>query len=328
MKAVLAVVTGATGHLGANLVRALLAEGRPVRAVVRRDRRAVDGLAVETTTADVLEPDSLRQAFEGGHSVFHLAGRISLVGDRDGSVFRTNVDGTRHVVEACLASGVKRLVHFSSIHALADHGSGAAIDESAPAADDPRLPAYDRSKAAGQREALAGLGRGLEVVVVQPSATIGPYDFKPSRMGRVLLDLAHRRLPALVASGFPWSDARDVASAAIAAERLGRPGAAYIACGPWRSVSDIARLVAESTGARPPRLVLPIGAVRPFAPLAEAWGRAIGREPLFSRESLDTLSRHQKLSAARATAELGFAARPLEETIADTLSWFRSRGAL
>lgn len=323
-----AAVTGASGHLGANLVRALLEGGRPVRAVVHRDRRAIDGLPIEVAVADVLDPGSLRRAFDGATTVYHLAGRISLVGDRDGSVARTNVLGTRNVVDACLACGVGRLVHFGSIHALTDDGAGGAIDETAPLAEDRRLPAYDRSKAAGQREVLLGVERGLDAVIVQPSATIGPYDFKPSRLGRVLIDLARRRLPALVASGYHWSDARDVAGAAIAAEQRGRTGASYLVCGPWRSVIDIARLVEARTGSRPPRLVVPIALARSFAPFAEAWGRVTGREPLFSRESLDTLRRHQKVSTARVEAEFGFQPRPLETTIGDTVDWLRTHGTI
>lgn len=321
----LTVVTGAAGHLGANMVRALLADGRRVRAVVRDDRRAMEGLPVEVVRADVLDPESLSRAFDGATTVFHLAARISLMGDPDGRVASTNVTGPRNVVAACRACGVGRLIHFSSIHALHDDGSGPPLDEDAPPADAPGLPAYDRSKAAGQREVLAAAGNGLDAVIVQPSGVIGPHDFKPSRMGRVLLALARGRMPGLVAGGFSWVDARDVAAAAIAAESRGRAGAAYLVSGPWRSVTDVARIAAGWAGVRPPRLVVPLPIARALAPFAEIWGRASGREPLFTRESLRPLDTHRHVRWTRAEADLDHRPRPVEETIVDTLEWFRSR---
>lgn len=323
-----AALTGASGHLGANVLRALVAAGHDVRAIVREDARALEGLPVERVEADLFDPDSLRHAFRGRETVFHLAGRISIAGDRDGLVRRTNVLGTRNVAAASLAEGVRRLVHVSSIHAFADPGEGRVLDESAPSATGPSHPAYDRSKAEGEREVLEAASRGLEVAILEPAATIGPHDFKPSRMGRVLCDLAARRVPALVGGGFAWVDSRDVASAAVAAASAGRPGGRYLLAGAWRSVGDVAGIVAKETGVPSPRFTCPLALARLAAPFAEGWARLTGKEPLFTRESLRALRGHRNVSCARAREDLGFRPRPLEETIADTLSWFRERGAI
>lgn len=323
-----AAVTGATGHLGAALVRRLLDEGARVRAVVREDTRALAGLDVETVRGDLSDAEGLARAFQGSEVVFHLAGRISIAGDPDGSVARTNVLGTRNVVGASVAARVSRIVHVSSIHALADPGPGGTVDESAPPAASDGYPAYDRSKAAGEREILAGIPRGLPGVILNPAASIGPYDFKPSRMGRVLLDLARGRTPALVEGGFAWVDTRDVAAAAVAAARNGAPGERYLLAGRWRSVRDVAAIVASRTGRHPPRIVVPLRLAALAVPVAGAAARALGREPLFTRESLRALAGHGAVSCAKAAAALGFVSRPLEETIADTLDWFRERRML
>ena len=145
------VVTGASGHIGANLVRALLSAGRRVRCVVRQDRAALEGLDVECVEADVRNPASLRDAFRDANTVFHLAAVISIDGDRHGLVTATNVGGARSVAEAALECGVCRLVHCSSIHAFVQNGPSATIVESMPRAFDARHAAYDRSKAMGER---------------------------------------------------------------------------------------------------------------------------------------------------------------------------------
>lgn len=324
----LAVVTGASGHAGANLVRALLDEGRPVRCLVRDDVRALEGLRVELARGDVSDVESLKRAFDGARTVFHLAARISIVGSQGGAVERTNVDGVRNVVEACRARGVSRLVHFSSIHALHDRGDGDAIDEDSDSAEREDLPAYDRSKAAGEKIVREAVARGFNAVIVNPTAILGPHDEKPSRMGRVLLGLATRRMPALVNGGYNWVDARDVARGAMAAESRGRAGERYLLSGTWKSIGEVARIVQSCGGRRPPRVTLPLFVAAAVAPAALLGARLIGAEPLFTPESIRALRHHRHVIPRNAIADLGWAPRPIEVTIADTLAWFRAKGML
>lgn len=325
----MAAVTGASGHLGANLVRALLEEGHAVRALVRDDVRALEGLPVERVRGDVLDPPSLGPLVAGAEAVFHLAARISIAGDPDGLVRRTNVEGTRHLAAACLAARVPRLVHLSSIHALAAHPAGAPVDGGRRPADlEPGAPAYNRSKALGEREVLSAAARGLGVVILRPTAVLGPHDHKPSRMGRVLLALARGRMPGLVAGGFDWVDARDVARAALAAARTGAAGGRYLLPGHWRTLPEVARAVAARSGRPPPRLVVPMALARLAAPFAEAWARLSGGEPLFTRESLHALRHYRHVRGAEAARDLGWAPRPFEETVGSALDWLRERGWL
>ena len=323
------LVTGATGHIGAQLVRELLADGRRVRALVREDRRALAGLPVEEVPGDVRDPASIRRALDGVEVVYHLAALISLTGEQGGRVRAVNVEGTRTVVEGCLARGVARLVHFSSIHACSQAPRDEALDERRGAADPRHAPAYDRSKAAGERTVAAGVARGLPAVIVLPTAVLGPFDFKPSRMGRVLLDLAQGRMPALVEGGFDWVDGRDVARAAIAAEHAGRPGERYLLSGTFLPVTALAELVAELTGIPAPRFVVPQWLARSVAPAVLGWAKLTGSEPRFTPDSLLALrTGHARIDHARASAELDFHPRPLRETVRDALAWFAAQGLL
>jgi len=324
----LVAVTGAAGHLGANLVRRLLAEKHAVRAVVRRDERALAGLDIEKVRGDVFDVDSLAASFAGVEVVFHLAALISIVGDPRGMVRKTNVLGPHNVVQACERAGVRRLVHFSSIHAYAQAPLDRPLDETRPHAAGPRAYAYDLSKAAGEREVLAGVRAGLDAVIVNPTGVVGPCDFKPSRMGQVWLDLARRRLPGLVDGGFNWVDARDVADGALRAAEKGRTGEKYLLAGHWASVAELAALAAQNTGAAAPRLITPMWLARLAAPFAERVARWTGGEPLFTPESLGALRANRDIRCDKAARELGYAPRPLSDTVRDIYAWFREAGML
>ena len=309
-------------------MRRLLSDGHSPRVLVRSDRRGVDGLDVEEVVGDVLDPTSLARVFAGVEVVYHLAAVISISGPLGGLLDRVNVDGVGNVVNACRAAAVRRLVHFSSIHAFCQAPREEALDETRAAADTRPALAYDRSKAAGEREVLAGVAQGLDAVILNPTAVLGPFDFKPSRMGQVLSDLARRRLPALVEGAFDWVDARDVCDAAVAAATAGRSGQRYLLSGTFLDFSDLAALVAEASGVSAPRLVVPQWLARPVAPLAAAWSSARSTRPRFTSESLRVLRTcNPRISHAKATRELGYRPRPLPETVCDTVAWLKAAQA-
>jgi len=322
------VVTGPAGHVGANLVPELLERGHRVRVLIREDTRGLEGLDVERVQGSILEPGDLDRAFAGARTVFHLAGRISIVGDPDGAVRRTNVDGVRAVVEACERAGVERLVHTSSIHARSPHPRGEPVTEERELADTRPGPAYDHSKAGGEREILAGVERGLDAVIVAPTGIIGPRDHKPSHTGAMILALAHRKLPALVDGGFNWVDVRDVARGVARAAEHGRRGERYLLGGSWRSMKDLAAVVAEQTGVEAPGWVPPMTLARIGAPFVVAWAALTRSDPLYTSEALHALRNHRDIVCDKAERELDHRPRPFEDTIADTVQWFRDAGML
>lgn len=323
----LVAVTGASGHVGANLVRALIARGNRVRVLVHDDARGIEGLDVERVKGDVRDADSVRPFVRGVDRVFHMAAKISL-DPKDGPLLEAiNVGGVRNVAEACLAEKV-RMVHTSSIHALSSEPMDKTIDETRPLASGPRALPYDRSKAAGERVIAEVAAKGLDVVTVNPTAVLGPYDFRPSHMGEVLLDLYHGRLPGLVEGAFDWVDVRDVVAGALAASEKGRRGERYLLGGAHRTVPELAKIVAEVTGRRAPRLVSPMWLARGVAPFATVFAKIVNRRPLFTSASLTALSNHRSVSHAKAERELGYSSRPLVDTIRDTFAWFREAGML
>jgi dihydroflavonol-4-reductase len=328
------MVTGASGHLGANVVHALLDRGERVRVLVHRSTSAFDHLdhldhRLERVHGSVCEPDTLGPAFEGAKRVYHLAGIISLDGDADGRVHRVNVEGTRNVARACLERGVERLVHVSSVHAFDMHPRDEVLDETRPqVADCLRHSAYDRSKALGERVVREAIADGLDAVILNPTGIMGPVDHGPSRLGQLLCDLANRKLPALLDGGFDFVDVRDVASAVCSAGDRGRRGENYIIGNAWYSLRELAALVEDCTGRRAPAFVSPVWAARLGVPFARVASRVRGREPNFTSESLEVLLSNRSISSRKARAELGHAPRPLRETVADTLRHLATQGRI
>jgi dihydroflavonol-4-reductase len=315
--------------LGVNAVRALVAAGETVRAVDIRRGAALLELDVEFVRADVLDAAALKDALAGADFVLHLAAKISIAGDPDGSVRRVNVDGVRSVAEAALAAGIRRLVHCSSLHAYDVGAIRGPVRESGPRATSGRLPAYDRSKAAGEDELRRVIDRGLDAVILNPSGMFGPIDPEPSRMGRVLLAMFKGRMPATVRGAFDWVDVRDVAAALIAAAERGRTGENYLVGGHSASVKELGRLAAQVSGRRPPRLVAPLGPVRLAAEAAVrlAGPQRAGRL-LLTPESLHALATDPVVDCSKAIAEIGYRRRPLVETVTDLRASFVVGGLL
>jgi dihydroflavonol-4-reductase len=322
------VITGASGLVGGNLVRALLAKGRQVRALVHKDRRALEGLNIQLVRADVRDFDALCRALEGAEVVYHLAANISLEMDSWLEVEAVNVLGTRNVVEACLKCGVRRLVHFSSIHAFEQEPLDAPLDESRRQVTSLKNPPYDRSKALGELEVRTGIVRGLSAVILNPTAIVGPHDYYPSYFGQAIIALVKGYIPALVPGGFDWVDVRDVVQAAIHAEEIASSGASYLLSGHWHSVAEVAKWVAELTGRRSLNLTIPVAVAYQAAPLMSLLARLCRTRPIYTRVTLSALHSNQHISHARATRDLNYQPRLFRETLGDTLDWFAENGYL
>ncbi|HEY3177180.1 MAG TPA: NAD-dependent epimerase/dehydratase family protein [Candidatus Polarisedimenticolia bacterium] len=323
----LSLVTGATGHLGGNLVRALVGRGDGVRALVhRRPGQALGGLDVQTVAGDVRNPADMDRACAGIDVCYHLAAVISISGDKGGGVVSTNVEGVRTVARAARRAGVNRFVHVSSVHAY-DLDFEGALDESGPRAKEDDS-AYNRAKRDGEAALREEIAAGLPAVIVNPSGVLGPGDFEPSRMGRFFLGLARRRIPALVEGGFDWVDVRDVVAAILAAAGRGKVGDNYFVTGRWASIRQLAQMAAAHTGMRPPRLTVPVAIARIGAPFSGLAAALAGSEPLYTSESLNAVSSRARFVSKRAAGALGHAPRGLEETVEAVHEDFRARGLL
>ena len=318
----LTVVTGAYGHVGANLVRALLDRGDRVRVADKRQTKALAGLDVEHLAIDVLQPNSLEKAFKGADTVFHPAAIISITGDPTGIVRRVNVEGPRNAAQAALACGVSRFVHCSSVHAFDLEECGPELTEAGPRALADHAPVYDRSKNAGENEVRSIIAEGLDAVIVNPTAVVGPHDYGPSRVGELLLEFRARKIPVIIGgAGFDFVDVRDLVAGMLAAERSGRTGENYLLSGHRHSLVELAELAAQVTGVKGPRLSMPLPLIRGLAPLVLKLTPA-DKIPLFTPDSLHALQHSPSVCHFKASKELGYAPRPLIETLRDTYAWF------
>jgi len=319
-------ITGASGHVGVNLVRALIARGRNVRIIAHNSTLGLENLNVERRNGDVNDPDSLASAFEGVSVVYHLAAYISLLMSDRVRCSAVNIDGTRNVIEACRRNNVKRLVHFSSIHSLCSTPFNVPIDETRPLVESLKSVPYDLSKASGERLVRQAAREGIDAVIINPTAVIGPYDYRPSHFGQALIMMAEGRIPVLIEGGFDWVDARDVVEGAIEAEQTAPAGANYLLSGAWLSMREMAVIVSQITGRRPPALICPASVARACAPIVTTVSRWTGVRPLFTTVSLKALAGNRNISHAKATRELGYEPRPIRETLADTIGWFTDNG--
>lgn len=322
------VVVGASGHIGNNVCRALLQKGYSVRALVHIHSNPLERLDVEKVRGDVLDLASLRKCFTEADIVFNAAGKISIDGDPDGSVHRVNVEGTKNVVEACLTTGIQRLVHFSSIHAMQQQPSNIELDETRPLVEEGGFR-HDQSKSDADREILKGLAQGLDAVFITPTAVLGPYDFKPSLMGQGIIALYNRKVPALVTGGFDWVDVRDVAKASIVALEKGKAGDRFLLSGMWKTVKELAQLVQEISGKPAPKFTSPRWLAKMGAPFAKAYSVITNTPTLYTAETLEVLTRcNRNITYSKAKRELAFHPRPLVETLKDTFEWFQQTGMI
>lgn len=263
------VITGASGHLGASLIRELLRQGNDIRAVIREDSRSIEGLDV----------DSLKKAFRGAQTVYHLAAMISISKRCDRYLPEINIKGTANVIEACISCNVSRLMHFSTIHASLDAGHGTLVDETNPLIAKNQGLKYDWSKAEGERLVLKAAAEGLDAVIITPTGIIGPYDFKPSLMGRMLIELYRNKLIALVNGGFNWVDVRDVAIGAVSAEKSGRKGGRYILGGRWATIKELAEILGTVSGRSRSKFAVPMALARIAAPFSSIIAEVRGDNP-------------------------------------------------
>jgi len=323
-----AAITGASGHLGANLVRALIDKEWRIKALIHQDTRALDDLGIELVSGNILNEESLKLAFTGVDIVFHLAGRISVVSWDWKEVRAVNIIGVQNVINACSATGVKRLVHVSSFHAHQQEPLNESLDESRPLFNDSTYPPYNYSKAQGESLVREAIAKGLDAIIINPTGMLGPNDFKPSHFGKAIISLAMGQLPALVNAGLNWVDNRDVVNGMIAACERADAGAKYILGGHWASLKDIAYYVNQLSKAKLPRVVLPLWLAKIGAPVATLIDRIQGKDPLFTPIAMMELESNPKISHLKASKELGYQPRQLEQTIADTIDWFRINGYL
>ncbi|MDX1486749.1 MAG: NAD-dependent epimerase/dehydratase family protein [Acidiferrobacterales bacterium] len=323
------LVTGASGFIGSAVVRALLQAGHEVRVFLRpqSDRRNIEGLPVSVATGDLTNRVSLERAVDGCEVLFHVAADYRIWVPNPDDIYRINVTGTRDLMLAAGAAGVKRVVYTSSVATLGSNGDHSPSNEDTPVTLAEMIGHYKRSKFLAEQEVHKLVQEaGLPAVIVNPSAPIGPRDIKPTPTGRLVLDAARGRMPAYVDTGLNVVHVDDVGTGHVLAFERGRVGQRYILGARNMTLIEILQTIAQISGRRPPRLCLPPNVILPFAYLSEIWARLMRGEPRISVDGVRLARKYMFFSIDKARRELGFDPRPAEQALRDAIGWFREHG--
>ena len=325
-----ALLTGATGFVGSAVARALLREGWQVRALVRpnSDHRNLQGLEIETVAGDLNDRSSLDHAVAGCEALFHVAADYRLGVSRPEELYRTNVEGTRNVLNASRSAGVGRVVYTSSVATIGIPADGSPGREETPVALADMIGHYKRSKFLAEQVARDAARAGASVVIVNPSTPIGPGDVKPTPTGQMVLDAAAGRMPAYLDTGLNVVHVDDVAAGHLLAFHRGRDGERYILGGDDMTLREILVEIARIAGRSPPRIRLPNAAVLPLAYAAEAMAWLTGRTTRITVEAVRMARKRMFFSSDKAVRELGYRWRARTKAFEDAVLWLREQRLL
>ncbi|HEY5975833.1 MAG TPA: hopanoid-associated sugar epimerase [Geobacteraceae bacterium] len=323
-----AFVTGATGFIGASLVRELLRDGVEVRVLARpeADRRNLTGLPVEVWDGDLLDRQSLEQGLAGCNVLFHAAADYRLWTLDPAAMYDVNVGGTRSILEAALRQRLDRVVYTSSVGTLGNPGDGTPGTETTPVTLADMVGHYKKSKFLAEREAEGFLARGLPLVIVNPSTPVGPLDVKPTPTGKIIVDFLNRKMPAYLDTGLNIIDVADCARGHILALHRGRIGEKYILGNENLMLGQIFQLLEEVAGLPAPKVRLPYTPILLAAYLNEAISRITRREPLIPLAGVLMARKIMFFDSSKAVRELGLPQRPAREALHRAVTWFRAEG--
>jgi dihydroflavonol-4-reductase len=316
-------LTGASGFIGSHVARALVARGERARCLCRSTSHRADlsDLDVEWVVGDLTDRASLRRAMAGSDTVFHCAADYRLYAADPAQLYRSNVDGTRNVLELAAELGVKKVVYTSSVGTLSVH-QGRPANENARGELDDMIGDYKRSKYLAERVVDEWIARGVPIVIVSPSTPIGERDVKPTPTGRVVVDFLADRLPAYVDTGLNLVDVHDVAEGHLLAAERGRPGETYILGNVNLTLQQILELLGRLTHKRPPRLKLPHWVPLAIAHVEEPIARWLGRQPRVPLDGVRMSKALMFFDASKAVRELGMPQSPIEPAFERAVSWF------
>jgi len=319
------LVTGGAGHIGNVLVRDLVEKGERVRvlALPGEDVGSLDGVNVEIVRGNILNMEQLREAMSGARLVFHLASFVALTADKYPLMRQVNIDGTANVISLCKELGVERLVYTSSIHAFERVPEGIVVNEELSFDTENPDGLYDRTKAEATLLVLDATKDGLDAVVVCPTGVVGPYDFKLSELGEMIITWMKKRASVSTDGAYDFVDVRDVSKGHILAAEKGLSGEVYILGGERLTIKAFRAMVQAANSIKTMAINIPAKLALFVAPVAEFFYKLFKKRPKFTTYSIKTLLSNSHISYKKAIHELGYQPRKLKETIKDTVEWLK-----
>ncbi len=322
-------VTGATGFVGSHVARVLSQQGAELRLLVRKTSRCdlIETLSAERVIGDLRQPETLRSAMQGCELVFHVAADYRLwVPDAD-QMYRSNVEGTRALIQAAQAAGVRRIVYTSTVATMGFTANGHPADEQSPVALSDMIGHYKRSKFMAEQVALEAGRKEVGVVVVNPTAPIGEQDIKPTPTGRIVVDFLKQKFPAYVDTGMNLVDVVEVAKGHLLAVERARPGERYILGGENLTLKQILDKLAAITGLPSPKMKLPYAMALATGAVDTLFtGRLLKREPRVTLDAVRMGRKKMFASSAKAERELGWRVVPVDDALRRAVEWFRKNG--
>lgn len=321
------LVTGAAGFLGSHVARQLVARGEEVRVLMRASstNRAIADLSLEYVTGDLRDPASLDRAMKGVKRVFHVAADYRLWARRSQDIYDSNVGGTKNLLGAAKRAGVDQLVYTSTVATIA--------------VDRPQLPNeftdakleemvghYKRSKWMAEKEALAAAKSGLPVILAMPTTPVGPWDWKPTPTGKIILDFLNGKMPGYVETGLNFVGVEECAAGHLLVSEKGKVGERYLLGGENLTLKQMLDALAKITGLRAPSLKIPHGLALGVAYASTVFSRLVGREPGIPIEGVKIARHNMFVDCSRAQRELGFKAGPVAAALERAVHWYAANG--
>jgi len=319
------LITGATGFVGWHVARKLLDRGCSVRALARDPQRLRELDGVEGVQGDLRDPASLERAVEGCSVVYHVAADYRLWAPDPEEMFRSNVAGTRCVLEAARKAGVERVVYTSTVGCVG-MPAGELGDEATPVSLEEMSGPYKRSKFLAEKVALEFAGKGFPVVIVNPTAPVGDHDFKPTPTGKIVVDFLRGAMPAYLDTGLNLVDVQDVAEGHLLACERGKPGERYILGAENLTLQQIFENLAALTRRKAPGVRIPYAVAYAAGVASTAWARVAGGEPRAPLDGVKMARKKMWVKHDKAVRELGYHPGPAANALERAVKWFQSNG--
>jgi dihydroflavonol-4-reductase len=319
------LVTGATGFVGWHVARQLLDRGDAVRALARDPAKLRELDGVEPIRGDLRDADSLKRAVEGCSVVYHVAADYRLWTRDPQDMFRSNVEGTRNLLDSARCAGVERVVYTSTVGCVGFVPNGLG-DEDSPVSRADMTGPYKQSKWDAERVAIEFAASGFPVVIVNPTAPVGDHDFKPTPTGKIVVDFVRGAIPAFLETGLNVVDVRDVAAGHLAACERGRSGERYILGAENLTLEKILGTLAEAVGKPAPRMRVPYAVAYAAGAVSTGWANLTGKEPVAPLDGVRMARKKMWVRHDKAARELGYAPRPAAVALGRAVEWFRANG--